>query len=231
MIDNKNCQTEACVETHNYHRISIGRLSLCYKKHKLGETKENTNLDERIKDLNKRMTSTTDDDVVRSIYDISKTVFESENGRTVNLDTKGNSILTISGGAASMFIAVCGLLIRDIKSLQIHFEEYEIYIMIFLFIASILLLLVTIGSGVFVIGVRKFKMMSDEDVFNEIEIKGKLEKYQRFMSTVYWKFFITNYHINNEKANSLKTTQILFFYTIISIFVLLSYLAIVVFTN
>jgi hypothetical protein len=165
----------------------------------------------QIVELMERLRLTQDDEVVKQTYQESKSMFEFEKQRSVHIDSKAASLLSACGFSITLLFTVGGLTIDKIKNIPIGFMQCPVKWFAAMCAICSILIAFTMFMCMLAMKARKdFRTLSENELFNKDAIKERLEHYQRFMATSYWKFFVINFRINNNKASKLSIAQVIF---------------------
>jgi hypothetical protein len=193
------------------------QLQHCFRKTmKKNESKENDvedELNEKIKKLSKRLVSVKDDDVINAIYLQSRAIYEKEHERSPSIDSKGSSLLSACAVAISLVLTIGGLFLKEVKNTPAFFISNPVHLFSAMYIIVGATLFISMIVCLMSLRSRKdFRAITEEDVIDADEITHKLEHYQRYIATAYWKFYLINLQINNKKATTLMIAQLIFIF-------------------
>jgi hypothetical protein len=160
-------------------------------------------------------------DIINTVYSINLDLLYKEEERTKNIDTKGSTLLGVSGLTSTVVFSLGGLLIEKIPNIIISFYSLQIptlHVLSFLYITSSITLLGSILFAVLAIKSRSdFKWINGADVFNKEMLSGYVLPYKRYLTSHYWMIFSNNFKINEIKGKLLKKGYWVFFIALIQI--------------
>lgn len=159
-----------------------------------------------------------DKDVVATVYSICLDLLYKEEDRFKNLDTKGSTLLGVSGLTSTVVFTLGGLLIEKIKDLELPLIGKPMLVLSSLYVTSSTTLLFCILAAVLAIKARSdLKWIHEEDVFKDEVISSDVNTYKRYMAAHYWSILRNNFSINEKKGRLLKAGYWFFFAALIQI--------------
>lgn len=159
-----------------------------------------------------------DKEVVASVYGICLDLLYKEEDRSKNLDTKGSTLLGVSGLTSTVVFSLGGLLIEKIANVSLPFIGKPMWLLSLLYATSSITLLCCILAAILAIRARSdLKWINEEDVFKEEVISSDVNTYKRYMAAHYWSILRNNFTINETKGRRLKAGYWLFFVALIQI--------------
>lgn len=150
--------------------------------------------------------------VINTIYDICHDSLSKEDDRSKVLDTKGATLLGISGLSSSVVFTLGGILIEKIENAPLAYIGCPIPWLVFFYVSSSITLLLSLLYALLSVKMRSdWRWLRDQDIFRQDMIEEGIGPYKRYMATHFWKIFQNNFEINERKGAILRRGHVLFF--------------------
>lgn len=159
-----------------------------------------------------------DKEVIGSVYSICLDLLYKEEDRSKSLDTKGSTLLGVSGLTSTVVFSLGGLLIEKVSNIPLPIIGRVLPLLCLLYVTSSITLLGCILTAVLAIKARSdWRWVDDEDVFRSDVISTDVDGYKRYLSAHYWSIKNNNFKINEQKGKRLIRGYWLFFIALIQI--------------
>lgn len=173
-----------------------------------------------------------DEAVITAVYGVCLDLLYKEEERAKNLDTKGSTLLGVSGLTSTVVFSLGGLLIEKVSNLELPVIGKPLPILSSLYVTSSITLLACILMAVLAIRARSdWKWIDDNDVFHDGIIAGSINEYKRYLAVHYWSIKSKNFHINESKGKTLRAGYWLFFAALIQILPIVSIIGLYSYTK
>ncbi len=155
---------------------------------------------------------TEDSEIINTIYKTCLDLLDKEDERSKLIDTKGSTLLGMSGLSASVVFSLGGILIEKIINEPLPIIGCPIPSLVIFYFTSSATLLLTLLFALLAIRTRSdWRDMKDEDIFKTEMIEEGINPYKRYITVHAWNIYRNNFDINEKKAKNLKIAHWLFF--------------------